>query len=129
MIPLVYGDVSLDQQRGGTIISTETVFEYLARHLPVQQIMLLGQTNGVYDSAGKVIPEINAGNFTDIAQALGGSAGVDVTGGMLTKVSDMLALADQKPNLRVYIANGNTPDLLYRALTHRSITATIIRTG
>ena len=47
LVPLVYGDVSLDDVRGGTIISTETVFFYLARHLRVTRIFLLGDVDGV----------------------------------------------------------------------------------
>src|SRR5690606_3124961 len=35
LVPMVHGDVAFDDQRGGTIISTETIFFYLARHLPV----------------------------------------------------------------------------------------------
>lgn len=35
LVPVVHGDVALDSIRGGTIISTEEIFEWLARELPL----------------------------------------------------------------------------------------------
>jgi isopentenyl phosphate kinase len=116
IIPLVYGDVSLDEVRGGTIISTETIFFYLAHHLPVNSILLLGEVEGVYDQHGRVIPEITPTNFDAIEQALGGSAGTDVTGGMETKVRDMLVLTQALPTLTIRILSGTKPGLLRRSL-------------
>ena len=42
LVPLVYGDVALDTMRGGTIVSTESLFTYLAQVLPVTKIVLVG---------------------------------------------------------------------------------------
>jgi isopentenyl phosphate kinase len=94
LVPLVHGDVAFDNKRGGTIISTETIFFYLARHLPVQCILLLGEVEGVFDSKGAVIPTITPQTLPDVERALGGSAGTDVTGGMETKVREMVALVE-----------------------------------
>ncbi len=47
LVPLVHGDVSLDEVRGGTIISTEEIMVYLAAHLTPGRILLLGETDGV----------------------------------------------------------------------------------
>jgi isopentenyl phosphate kinase len=116
LIPLVYGDVALDGVRGGTIISTEKIFLYLARRLPVERILLLGEVEGVYDGSGTIIPEITPSNYPEIQSALGGSAGVDVTGGMESKVSDMLALVQSKPELTIHILNGAQDGLLTQVL-------------
>jgi isopentenyl phosphate kinase len=116
IVPLVYGDVSLDEVRGGTIISTETIFFYLARHLPVNQILLLGEVEGVYDQHGQIISEITPANFGAVEEALGGSAGTDVTGGMETKVRDMLALTQLVHGLTIRIMSGTKPDLLRQTL-------------
>ncbi len=112
LTPLVYGDVALDDVRGGTIISTEMVFDYLARHLPVKQIVLFGEVEGVYDERGLVIPRITPKTLMNFQSALTGSAGVDVTGGMLTKVRDMLALVEVIPGLKIRIIDGTQPNLL-----------------
>jgi isopentenyl phosphate kinase len=129
LVPLVYGDVSLDTIRGGTIISTETIFFYLAHHVPVQQILLLGEVSGVYDQNGAVIPEITPANIVAIESALGGSSGVDVTGGMETKVRDMLALVQTVPNLTIRIMDGTQPDLLRQTLLGEAQSGTVIRSS
>lgn len=126
LIPLVYGDVAFDTVRGGTIVSTETVFTYLAQNLPVTQILLLGEVNGVLDLDQNVIPRITPDTYESIKPALKGSGGVDVTGGMLTKVEDMLSLITEKPYLSIRIFNGHTADLLRQALMDEPILGTII---
>jgi isopentenyl phosphate kinase len=126
LVPLVHGDVSLDEVRGGTILSTETIFFYLAQHLPVDQILLLGDVEGVYDAQGDVIPRITPENYDAIESALGGSAGVDVTGGMETKVRDMLALVRALPGLTIRIMSGKVPGLLADTLSGKAQRGTVI---
>ncbi len=126
LVPLVYGDVALDMARGGTIISTETIFTYLANHLPVQRILLLGEVDGVYDPDGQVIPTITPEHLSTVEQALGGAAGTDVTGGMATKVRDSLALVQAIPGLSIRIMNGLVPGLLQAALLDQAQPGTLI---
>lgn len=126
LIPVVHGDVAFDDVRGGTIISTETIFFYLARHLPVSRILLLGEVDGVYDPAGAVIPMITPAALPAVEAALGGSAGTDVTGGMETKVRDMVALVQAVPNLTIRIMSGAQPGLLQAALLGGAQPGTLI---
>lgn len=126
LVPLVYGDVALDRVRGGTIISTEQILGYLAHRLPVKRIFLLGEVAGVFDSDGTLIPEITPDNIAQHRAALGGSAGTDVTGGMLTKVEGMLALAGAVVELTIRIFDGREPDLLRQALMGKAHPGTLI---
>jgi len=126
LIPLVYGDVALDGVRGGTIISTEKIFLYLASQLPVDRILLLGGVEGVYDGKGMVIPEITPSNYANIQSSLGGSAGVDVTGGMESKVSDMLELVQLKPQLSIRVFDGTQHNLLKQTLLDQAKPGTLI---
>jgi isopentenyl phosphate kinase len=122
LIPLVHGDVAFDREIGGTVISTEKVFFYLARQLRPSTIILLGEVNGVYDETFTVFPEITPANMDVVRPALGGSRGTDVTGGMLTKVEDMLALAQAVEGLSIFIANGQQRGVLRRLiLEHESV--------
>ncbi|MCS6871858.1 MAG: isopentenyl phosphate kinase [Anaerolineae bacterium] len=116
LIPLVYGDVAFDDVRGGTIISTETIFFYLAERLQPTRILLLGETEGVYDADGRVIPHITPQNFPQIAAALGGASGADVTGGMAAKVQAMLALVERVAGLQVQIMSGTEAGQVAAAL-------------
>jgi isopentenyl phosphate kinase len=122
LVSLVYGDVALDEVRGCTIISTEEIFGYLADRLHPQRVILLGVVDGVYDRdplrdpAARPIAEISPANYAQVAQRLGGSHGVDVTGGMLSKVQEMAALARRVPGLVVHLSTGEEPGRLCRAL-------------
>jgi isopentenyl phosphate kinase len=129
LVPLVYGDVGLDEALGGTILSTEKIFFYLAHHVPVQQILLLGEVEGVYDQNKQVIPQITPANLPEVEKALGGSAGTDVTGGMETKVQDMLALTREVPGLTIRIIDGTQPDLLRQTLLGEVEPGTLITAG
>jgi isopentenyl phosphate kinase len=116
LVPVVYGDVAFDSVRGGTIISTETVFFYLAEHLLPDQIMLLGEVEGVYDDAGVIIPHISPTNLDSVAAALGGSHGTDVTGGMASKVRTMVELGKRLPGMEIRIFGGTTAGQIEAAL-------------
>ncbi|MDZ4769105.1 MAG: isopentenyl phosphate kinase [Chloroflexota bacterium] len=126
LVPLVYGDVALDTVRGGTIISTETVFFYLAAHLPVTEILLLGDVDGVWDEQRQIIPLITPSRFASIQHALGGSAGTDVTGGMLGKVTHMLRLVTAQPGLSIRIMGGE-PTQIASVLDGSADYGTLIR--
>jgi isopentenyl phosphate kinase len=123
-IPLVYGDVALDVTQGFCIISTETIFTYLAHRVRPGRILLLGMVDGVHtadplrDPTAGLVPEITPDNLADVEALLGGSHGVDVTGGMWSKVRDMFALARAQPGLHVQILSGQQPGLLEDALLH-----------
>jgi isopentenyl phosphate kinase len=121
LIPVVFGDVAFDQVRGGTIISTETVFFYLAEHFRPARILLLGEVEGVYDQTGAIIPRITPESFTDIEAALGGSHGTDVTGGMASKVRTMLALAERIDGLEIVICGGSQPGQLTAVLNGEAV--------
>ena len=48
LVPLVYGDVIFDRKRGGIILSTEELFDYLARVMKPEEILLAGMEEGVW---------------------------------------------------------------------------------
>jgi isopentenyl phosphate kinase len=123
LIPLVHGDVALDEIRGGTIVSTEEIMAYLAAKVLPRRILLLGETPGVMWAhttgsgvEGEVIRTITPANIGIVERSLGPSRGPDVTGGMVTKVHQMLRLVRERPHLEVDIMSGLEPGLLTRAL-------------
>ncbi len=122
VVPLVYGDVARDEQWGSTIISTEAIFAYLARHLLPRRILMVGEVGGVYtadphfDPAARRIETIRADRLSPEDGTLAGSHAVDVTGGMRTKVLGMAALVRELPGLRVLLLSGEQPGLLQRSL-------------
>ncbi len=116
LVPVVYGDVAIDDVRGGTIVSTEDLFVYLARVLPPRRILLATDVPGVLDGVGRVIPVITPGNLPTIRPLLRGARGIDVTGGMADKVERMAGLVEAHPGLEVRIFSGLEERALFRAL-------------
>jgi isopentenyl phosphate kinase len=117
LVPLVYGDVAFDLAWGGTIVSTEDVFVYLADELTPQRILLAGLVPGVYAADGTTVtPIITPLRLPRLRPALSGSHGTDVTGGMVDKVTRMQALVERHAGMTVHIFSGQVPGLLRRVL-------------
>lgn len=118
LIPVVYGDVAFDTDLGGTIISTEEVMDHLAHVLAPSRFLLAGETTGVLDARGRVIPLLTPETLPDVLPVLSGSRGTDVTGGMVAKVQSMLSLVSARPGLVVHIFSGLEPGNLSAVLTN-----------
>ncbi|NOH13876.1 MAG: isopentenyl phosphate kinase family protein [Chloroflexi bacterium] len=124
LLPIIYGDVAFDIQRGGTILSTEDLFKHLALDLRPQRILLAGIEEGVwadYPANTQLIEHITPQNFTDVLPALGGSAHTDVTGGMASKVQEMLSLAESVEGLEISIFSGQSDGSILKALQGRPL--------
>jgi isopentenyl phosphate kinase len=106
LVPIIYGDVAIDTSIGGTIISTEEILTFLTPYLNPTAILLAGETEGVLDESGEVIESIVDQDIDIVRRLIGGSRGTDVTGGMATKVEDMVALAAANPSLEIRILSG-----------------------
>jgi isopentenyl phosphate kinase len=122
LVPLVFGDVALDELQGGTIISTEQIFAYLVRRLTPQRVILVSVVDGVFEGdplcepSARQVPEISPENWRSVRSRLGGSHATDVTGGMLAKVEEMVMLVRDLPGLEVYILSGERVGALSLAL-------------
>ena len=130
LVPVVYGDVMLDQERGGMIASTEASFAYLATRLRPQIVLLAGLEGGVYSDFPRgrtVIPVLSRLDWENLRGQVGGSADADVTGGMASKVEGMLDLMRSLPGLRALIYSGETPDATRRALLGEEVVGTWIQ--
>jgi len=104
MVPVVYGDVIMDEKKGCTIFSTEKIFTQLAKKLKPEKIIMMSKVEGVYDQNKKIIPKINKRNFGKIKKSLKGAEKIDVTGGMLHKVKEAMEMA--KDGAKVNIIGG-----------------------
>jgi len=127
-LPVVYGDVVLDTQLGGTILSTEELFLHLSCELKPGRILLAGIDRGVwedYPNCTKLIREINPANFPQTLKNISSSGAPDVTGGMAAKVSQMVGLIDTLPDISIQIFSGMEPDNITRALSGEIIGTTI----
>ncbi len=124
LLPVVHGDVVFDETLGGTILSTEMVFGWLAKALQPQKILVSGIEEGVwadYPACTRLVAEITPANLAKIRAAIGGSSSVDVTGGMASKVDEMLSLARLVPGLDILIFSGLQPGNVHNALLGQTL--------
>lgn len=128
VVPVLFGDVLLDDQRGGTIASTEEIFAWLLPRLRPQLVVLAGEVDGIYSAdpllepTATRIPLLTSTTLGAVRQGLGGSHGVDVTGGMEAKVQQALAMVEAVPQLQVLICSGLVPGQIAKALWQAAFT-------
>ena len=119
IIPVVHGDVIFDRLKGGTILSTEELFEYLAQELRPQRILLAGLEEAVWSdfpARRHRVRKVTRASFENIRKSTGKATGTDVTGGMQSKVRKMLDLVECSPGLTVQIFSGESSGNLKKAL-------------
>lgn len=119
LIPVIHGDVIFDTQRGGTILSTEDLFDHLVYELEPQRVLLAGLEPGVwrdYPVCMNLVQEITLSNWEDLSIGIFGSSATDVTGGMISKVQQSLQWVQDVQGLEAIIFSGKEPDVLEKVL-------------
>ena len=122
LVPVIYGDVTVDAVQGVNIVSTEKLFDNLARELNPERILLAGDLDGVYtadpktNADSKLIEDIDSVNWSEVENALSGSQAADVTGGMYSKVRAMYHLTLAMPPMQAMIFSGEKPNNVQEAL-------------
>ena len=123
LIPVVFGDVVFDESLGGTILSTEELFVYLAASLTPRRILLAGRDPGVwrdFPACTRLYQSISLTERQHLKDKISSSAATDVTGGMGDKVNQMLDLISTLPNLEALIFSGEESVQLKQALAGES---------
>ena len=88
-VPVLHGDVVVDEGSGGTVASGDDLVVAVATALDADRVGVCSTVPGVLDD-GDVIPEIRS--YESVAGVLGDSTAPDVTGGMAGKVRSLLAV-------------------------------------
>ena len=124
LLPVVYGDVTFDENLGGTILSTEDVFTFLVDQFSTSRILLAGIETGVWQdfpARTRLVKQIQLSDYEKMRAGIGGSASTDVTGGMKAKVEEMLALIQKNKGLTVQIFSAEESGFLTRALRGENV--------
>lgn len=126
-IPVMFGDVVLDDELEMAVISGDQVIQVLAKELEATNVILSTDVDGVYNKNPKTHDDaIFFEKFTSLEdlETLEGSTNVDVTGGMVGKIKELLALADM--GIDSMIINANKENNIYKALKNEKVKGTII---
>ncbi|MFH1186068.1 MAG: isopentenyl phosphate kinase [Chloroflexota bacterium] len=124
VLPLIFGDIVFDDLQGGKVLSTEALMWHLAHQLKPRRILLAGLETAVwadFPSRSSPIDKITPATFSSIADKIGGSHGADVTGGMRSKVAEMLALVQAVPGLAVQIFSGEIRGNIRKAIAGETL--------
>jgi len=120
LVPVIFGDVVFDEERGGTILSTEDLFEHLVPHLNPARVLIAGLEPGVwadYPKCTRLFEKISPADYHNVSKSLSSSSATDVTGGMVSKVEQCLRMLNATPGLIISIFGGETPGAVERCLS------------
>ncbi len=129
-IPVIYGDVVLDDELEFCVISGDQLIQYLARNLSPDRVILATDVDGVYDKNPKTHGDaVFFDKFTSLEDldTLEGTTNIDVTGGMVGKIKELLYLADL--GIESKIINAEVNDNIFKVLENRQVKGTIISRG
>ena len=129
-IPVIYGDVVLDDELEICVISGDQLIQYLAKNLNPDMVVLGTDVDGVYNKNPKTHDDaIFFDKFLslDDLDTLEGTTNVDVTGGMVGKIKELLYLADL--GIESKIINAEVEDNVFKVLENEKVKGTVISRG
>ncbi|MDR1721427.1 MAG: isopentenyl phosphate kinase family protein, partial [Methanobrevibacter sp.] len=129
-IPILYGDVVLDDKYKMAVISGDQIITYLSKNLNFNKVILASDVDGVFNKNPKIHGDAELiKNLSSIDQLehFDTTTNVDVTGGMVGKIKELLELSDL--GIESKIINANKPGLIKDALEGKRVEGTLIRTA
>ncbi len=128
--PVLYGDATLDEKLGFTILSGDQIVAYLAIKLGASKIVIGVDTDGLYDADPKI--ESNPKLYTHLTliklkkvqNRLSNSISPDVTGGMPGKVAELIPAVEK--GIPITMVNAGKANRTLKALTGAKVEGTLI---
>lgn len=123
IIPVLHGDVVMDSADGFNILSGDRIIGFLAQRMRPEKIGIGTDVDGIMYK-GEKIGHLNASEFEKYRKEIVGSSVVDVTGGMLRKVSELVEIAKSGIQSEIFNAtrDGNVAKFL---MSHQEVGTTI----
>ncbi len=118
-MPVLYGDMVLDEKLGGSVCSGDQIVSYLGKG--AKRVVLASNVEGIL-ADGKLVPKITRKNFPEVKRHLSGSGAPDVTGGMAGKIAELL-----KVKAPCFIVSAHKPERVQALLLGKKAVCTEIR--
>ncbi|MBI4092101.1 MAG: isopentenyl phosphate kinase family protein [Candidatus Levybacteria bacterium] len=121
IIPLLSGDVVIDEKMGFSIISGDQIVAFLAKRFDAKKVVFVSDVDGVFDrdparyKDAKIIPEINIRNYQNIIGEMKVKNESDVTGEMRGKI---LSIKRSLSGIKVLIVNGFVRENVLKSLVN-----------
>lgn len=128
--PVLYGDVTMDEKLGFTVLSGDQLVAYLALKFNACKIVMGVDCDGLYDvdpkteKNAKFYPHLTLKELQAVQSKLAKPTAADVTGGMFGKVSELIPAIEK--GIPVSIVNGTKTIRVYRALVNERVEGTLI---
>jgi isopentenyl phosphate kinase len=125
--PVMNGTMVPDLKLKGSVVSGDAVIENIAGRLKPRRIVFATDIDGIFTAdprksrGAKLIDVIRKDNFGDVKAGISGSSNVDVTGGMIGKVSRFLDM-----EIDTLVINGNVSGRVKDALLGKPVRGTLI---
>ncbi|HII85753.1 TPA: isopentenyl phosphate kinase family protein [Candidatus Bathyarchaeota archaeon] len=129
-MPVLYGDVTLDEKLGFTVLSGDQLAAYLAVKFGATKIIFGVDTDGLFDSDPKInknaklYDHITLKQLNNIQEKLKAPTKADVTGGIYGKVVELSQAVEK--GIPVEIVNAAKPNRIYKTLLGEKIQGTLI---
>ena len=127
-IPVLYGDVVLDELEGFRILSGDQIAAYLALNLRASRVVLALAVDGVFTKDPTSHPDAELLEVLRVEELsrieAGGSPVIDVTGGMKNKLVEMVPVA--RAGIPVFFTNARRPGNLLKALVGEKTRGTLL---
>ncbi len=135
LIPVLHGDMALDEKLTFNVASGDMLAEFIAARLKAEELLFGTDVDGLYTSDPKLgleaqfISEVNKGNLNELLGIVSKeefytSNSTDVTGRMPKKFRYMVKAAKQ--GVKCVVFNACKPSMVYRALRGEKIRASYI---
>ena len=128
MIPVLWGDVALDNSLGVSILSGDNIISHLAIKYGAAKVVFGMEIDGFYyDPINQkgLIREICEDNIREILNYARDSSAIDVTGGMARKIEEILPMYERE--IEIFLVNITKPGVLRDVLLGKRVIGTIIR--
>lgn len=130
LIPVLYGDAVFDYDMGFTILSGDQLVSELAIEFDAKKVIVGVDVDGLYTEDPKINPnaqlitDINVSRLKEVLIKIEGSKTIDVTGGMMGKISELINCVMK--GIDVLIVNALKPGNIYGALKGEKVVGTKI---
>ena len=122
--------LALDNDLEICVISGDQIIQYLAKNLNPDKVILGTDVDGVYNKNPKTHDDaVFFDKFSSLEDldTLEGTTNIDVTGGMVGKIKELLYLADL--GIESKIINAEIENNIFKALNNDQVKGTVISRG
>jgi len=129
-VPVLFGDAVFDLDKGFTILSGDQLIAYLAIHYKAERIIVGVDVDGLFTSdpkankEAKLLNHVTLKELETLMQQIGEAKVPDVTGGMPSKVQEMIPAVEKGVN--VLVVNSAKSENLCKALKGERVVSTVI---